>query len=184
LLILCACGKDNNLHKLTSVELVAINEDLLGEVTETSQVEKKNTFIEYIVKAKEQKKLKENIPYSYIQSIKVNSDDRLPGSNFIKPVFQSRKNYFPIDWVKEQDIEALISILGSTEKCNPYCDIFVSSLNLEDAEVGGYAALFIELYMYKKPIKFYGYVCPKVNEIRYDRILKWWEEQKKINNKL
>lgn len=69
---------------------------------------------------------------------------------------------FPDNWVKPNDVQYLISIMYSKEKCCGYMNIFSSTLLTEDAEVGGFAIIFLNSYISKTRINLGLNSNPKV----------------------
>ncbi len=87
---------------------------------------------------------------------------------------------FPDYWVTESDIETLMTMIESTQKC----DCLVNPLSSyipedENADVGGYAIKFIKAYINQEKVSIGHYVCPKTNLVEVEELLNWWEEVKK-----
>lgn len=85
---------------------------------------------------------------------------------------------FPIDWVKKENIDTLISLLSSRDSCNCFIDPLSSYIPNDFAEKGGYATVFIKSYKDKKPIKFGLYSCPKADRIMEKELINWWKNEK------
>jgi hypothetical protein len=86
---------------------------------------------------------------------------------------------FPIDWVKEEHIEYLISILESKEVCGCFINPLSSYLPLDDfAEKGGFAGIFLQAYKENRKVELGLYHCPKVDEKLNEELKKWWKEKK------
>lgn len=85
---------------------------------------------------------------------------------------------FPEDWVKPNDVQYLISIMHSKEKCCGYMNIFSSTITNEDAEVGGFAIIFLNSYISKTKINL-GLNCnPKVNLASIKKIETWYQKNR------
>ena len=86
---------------------------------------------------------------------------------------------FPDDWVKKENIEPLIKLLKSQEKCycivNPLSSYSASS---ESATVGGFAIELINSYRLKKKLSFGLWSCPETDERKANEIIAWWEKEK------
>ncbi|MFH1050540.1 MAG: hypothetical protein V1779_06365 [bacterium] len=98
--------------------------------------------------------------------------------------FVTFNDEFPNNWVKTSDIDTLISILNSQTRCKCLVSIYSSYIPFEDfAEMGGYAAIFIQLYKEKKAIIYsdFLYDCPKINKQLNDELIQWWNQTKNMN---
>ncbi|UPT69342.1 MAG: hypothetical protein M0D53_01920 [Flavobacterium sp. JAD_PAG50586_2] len=89
------------------------------------------------------------------------------------------QNDFPKDWVKIVDIDSLVSIIDSKEKCNCYFNPFSSYIPNDSAQVGGFAIEFIKAFKENKKVNLGLYSCPKLNEKEAEELKVWWENQKK-----
>lgn len=86
---------------------------------------------------------------------------------------------FPKNWVKPDDIEYLISIMKSKEKCCGYMNTFSSFISSENGEVGGFAIIFLNSYISKTKINM-GLNCnPKTDEESVTKIESWYRNSKK-----
>lgn len=89
---------------------------------------------------------------------------------------------FPENWVKETDIDTLISILSSKERCSCFLNPLSSKIPTDDyAETGGYAAVFIQSFMKNQKIELGLYACPKTDEILNSELINWWTAEKEKN---
>ena len=82
---------------------------------------------------------------------------------------------FPDDWVKRADIDTLLTLIESTQKCK--CVVSVLSSNIPDdnaTNIGGYAIKFINSYRNKSKYKFGTYDCPKTDAKSVEEINRWW----------
>ena len=84
---------------------------------------------------------------------------------------------FPQNWVKKEDIVYLIHIIDSKQKCCGYMNVFSSHINLDYAEVGGFAILFIKSYKENKQLNFGLNSNPKVDEKEIEIILNWYKNK-------
>ena len=87
---------------------------------------------------------------------------------------------FPNDWLTKKDIDTLIKLVNSKEKCNCFLNPLSSYIPTNDSgEVGGYAIWLITAYKEKKKVSFGLNACPKVDKTVADRLIKWWAVQTK-----
>ncbi|MET0944122.1 MAG: hypothetical protein ABWY22_01795 [Flavobacterium sp.] len=102
---------------------------------------------------------------------KYNKDSKL---NFI-----TLSGEFPENWVKPNDIQYLISIIHSKQKCCGYMNMFSSTISDENAEVGGFAIIFLNSYISRTKINL-GLNCnPKVDLASIRKIETWHQKQMK-----
>ncbi|OXA77530.1 hypothetical protein SAMN05444397_102594 [Flavobacterium aquidurense] len=84
---------------------------------------------------------------------------------------------FPENWVKPNDIQYLISIMHSKQKCCGYMNIFSSYISNDNAEVGGFAIIFLNSYISQTKINL-GLNCnPKTDPDSIKQIEMWYQEQ-------
>lgn len=84
---------------------------------------------------------------------------------------------FPENWVKPNDIGYLISIMRSKEKCCGYMNIFSSTISNQEAEIGGFAIIFLNSYISKTKINL-GLNCnPKTDIKSIKKIEKWYKNK-------
>lgn len=88
------------------------------------------------------------------------------------------KGEFPKDWVKSSDIEYLISIMDSKQKCCGYMNIFSSFISSKDAEVGGFAIIFLNSYISQTRINLGSNCNPKTNPASIRKIETWYQKNK------
>ncbi|MDA6068579.1 hypothetical protein NJT12_03000 [Flavobacterium sp. AC] len=92
--------------------------------------------------------------------------------------FVSMIGEFPDKWVKPNDIQYLMSIMRSKEKCCGYMNMFSSTLVTDNGEVGGFAVIFLNSYISNTKIKM-GLNCnPKTDKESIEKIEKWYQKQK------
>lgn len=112
-------------------------------------------------------------PISFLNSVVLQNDK----DTFINVI--TLVDEFPVDWVKPSDLDSLISLIASTKKCNciinPLSSYIPTNMN---ADIGGYALLFINSFRQKSKIDFGQYSCPKTDEQSVEAINKWWIEYK------
>jgi hypothetical protein len=135
----------------------------------------KFTSIEDLIQKKYSKTLapKDLNPKSFITLFaeKYNKDSKL---NFITLCGE-----FPGNWVKPNDIQYLISIMNSKEKCCGYMNIFSSTITNEPGEVGGFAIIFLNSYISKTKINLGSNCNPKVDLASIKKIDTWYQKQMK-----
>jgi hypothetical protein len=90
------------------------------------------------------------------------------------------KDSFPENWLKREDIDSLVKLVKSTDKCNCFLEPMSSYIPFNDsANVGGYAIKLIEAYKQQRKVSFGLYSCPKTNEKDADKLIRWWSHQEK-----
>ena len=99
-------------------------------------------------------------------------------NNGLSSVGISMVDEFPIDWVKEEHIDTLISMLNSKDTCGCYLNPLSSYIPNDFADKGGYAGIFIKAYKERKPVSLGLYLCPKVDQKLNEELVSWWEKQK------
>lgn len=88
---------------------------------------------------------------------------------------------FPENWVKSNDVEYLMSIMNSREKCCGYMNVFSSFISNENAEVGGFAIIFLNSYISNTKINL-GLNCnPKTDKESVKKIENWYRNMKDKN---
>ncbi len=86
---------------------------------------------------------------------------------------------FPVDWVKQSDIDTLVTLISSTKKCNCFLNPLSSYIPFnENADIGGYAIIFINSFRQKRKINLGLYSCPETEKKSVNEINKWWYEYK------
>jgi hypothetical protein len=112
---------------------------------------------------------KEYTPLGFIKAAKKTVNDN--PLNFI-----NTQNDFPEDWITPEDIDSLISIIDSKEKCNCYKNPLSSYIPNDSAETGGFAIEFIKAFKENKKVDLGLYSCPKVNKEEAEELKKWWRK--------
>ncbi|MGO4770066.1 hypothetical protein ACEN2I_00250 [Flavobacterium sp. W22_SRS_FK3] len=90
---------------------------------------------------------------------------------------------FPNDWVKPKDLQYLISIMYSKEKCCGYMSFFSSTISDENAEIGGFAIIFLNSYISHTKINLGLNSNPKTNEETTKKIEKWYNNNQNLQTK-
>jgi hypothetical protein len=86
---------------------------------------------------------------------------------------------FPEKWVKDEDVEYLISLIKSKKKCCSYINIYSSMITNEEAEVGGFAIIFLNSYIENKQINLGLVYSPKTDTKSIEIIESWYKNQSK-----
>ncbi|MBB4801376.1 hypothetical protein HNP37_001437 [Flavobacterium nitrogenifigens] len=86
---------------------------------------------------------------------------------------------FPDNWVKQNDVQYLISIMHSKEKCCGYMNILSSHISKDDAEVGGFAIIFLNSYINKTKINLGLNSYPKTDKESIKKIENWYKKTAK-----
>ena len=71
---------------------------------------------------------------------------------------------FPDNWLKREDIDSLMKIVNSKEKCNCFLNPLSSYIPYDSADIGGYAVAMVSSFRQKKKVSFGLYACPKTNK--------------------
>lgn len=124
---------------------------------------------------KKNKESKEYYKTIYIKDLEPKSFIAICKQRYNKTAFNSvtMSGEFPDNWVKPKDVKYLISIMHSKEKCCGYMNIFSSHLSSEDAEVGGFAIIFLNSYITKTKINLGLNSYPKTDEELIKKIESW-----------
>lgn len=143
---------------------------LLSSFTEKSKV-KTNDSTKFSLNPKSENNIKDLDAKKFIDlCIKnYNGDRKL---NYV--VFSGD---FPKNFIKKQDIEYLIDKVNSKQKCCGYMNIFSSYISSDNAEVGGFAILFLKSYIEKKQLNFGLNSNPKVDEKEIEVIQNWYKNE-------
>ncbi|WP_166924111.1 hypothetical protein [Flavobacterium poyangense] len=87
---------------------------------------------------------------------------------------------FPENWVKPDDIAYLISILDSKKKCCGYMNVFSSFISSDNAEVGGFALLFLKSYKTNTRINLGLNSNPKADKVEAKMYKDWYYKSIKL----
>jgi hypothetical protein len=85
---------------------------------------------------------------------------------------------FPVDWVKREHIDTLITMLDSKDSCGCFLNPLSSYIPNGFAEKGAYAAIFIKSYKDNQAVSFGLYACPKIDEKLNKELIDWWKKTK------
>ena len=86
---------------------------------------------------------------------------------------------FEENWVTKNDLEYLISVINSKQKCCGYMNVFSSFICSENAEVGGFAVIFLKSFKEKSIINLGLNSNPKFDKTESEKILTWYENYEK-----
>ncbi len=84
---------------------------------------------------------------------------------------------FPENWVKNEDIEYLMSLIKSKKKCCSYINIYSSFMTTEQAEVGGFAIIFMNSLIENKKINLGLTNSPKTDIKEIEKIESWYKNR-------
>lgn len=116
---------------------------------------------------------KQFTPISFLSAV-VKKNDKDAPINVI-----TMTDEFPEDWVKESDIDTLMTLIQSTKKCNCILNPLSSYIPINnDADIGGYAIIFVNSFRQKTKIKLGLYNCPKTDKQSVKEINNWWTTYK------
>ena len=159
ILLFAACGQNKPTKTENTIDSIQINKytDTLQQNSDTILWLTPNEFT----------------PISFLNAvIKQNDKDTL--INVITMVDE-----FPVDWVKQSDIDTLITLITSTKKCNCFLNPLSSYIPTnKNADIGGYAIIFINSFRQKSKINLGLYSCPKTDKKSAEIINKWWKVYK------
>lgn len=77
------------------------------------------------------------------------------------------------NWIRSTDLDSLISLVESKEKCSCYLNPLSSYIPKDSAEVGGFAIEFLKAFKENRKVNLGLYSCPKVDK-REALELKLW----------
>ena len=84
---------------------------------------------------------------------------------------------FPKDWVKKKDLEYLIGKINSEQKCCGYMNVFSSFISSENAEVGGFAIIFLKSYKENKKINLGLNSNTKIDKREIEILMNWYKNK-------
>ncbi|GAA5024544.1 hypothetical protein GCM10011506_08240 [Marivirga lumbricoides] len=112
-------------------------------------------------------------PLSFIEEVRIRDGEH--GDTLFRVLTMIDK--FSNDWVKRNDIDTLMNLIQSTEKCACFLNPLSSYIPIDDyAEIGGFARLFIQSYKENQPIDLGLYLCPKVDKLKNEELTQWWRK--------
>lgn len=85
---------------------------------------------------------------------------------------------FPKDWVKKKYLEYLIGKINSEQKCCGYMNVFSSFISSENAEVGGFAIIFLKSYKENTKINLGLNSNPKIDKKEIEILMNWYKNKK------
>jgi hypothetical protein len=85
---------------------------------------------------------------------------------------------FPENWLKDEDVEYLMSLIKSKKKCCSYINIYSSFITTEQAEVGGFAIIFMNSFIENKKVDLGLANSPKTDAKAIERIESWYRNRK------
>ncbi len=107
-------------------------------------------------------------PLSFLATVRRSKDKNFP---------VTMVNYFPKNWVVRKDVDSLMKLINSQQKCNCIVNPVSSYTPSDGADLGGYATWLIESYRQKTKLKFGLFVCPKSNKAKVAVLTQWWKSQ-------
>jgi hypothetical protein len=111
-------------------------------------------------------------PYSFLEIMKRKG----PASDNLAVIVMT--DSFPYNWIKPEDIDSLIKLVNSKEKCNCFLNPLSSHIPNDSADIGGYAVALIASFKQKEKVSFGLYACPKTNKKDADELIQWWTTEK------
>lgn len=82
---------------------------------------------------------------------------------------------FPSNWLKRGDIDTLIKLVTSKEKCNCFLNPLSSFIPRDSADIGGYAGRLLDAYRRDTVVSFGLYACPKATDKDSEDLKLWWQ---------
>jgi hypothetical protein len=160
ILLFIACGQD----KPAKVE----------NTIDTIQITKQIDTLQYNSDTFHWLTPKEFTPSSFLNAV-IDKNDKDTIINVI-----TMEDDFPVDWVKHSDIDTLVKLITSTKKCKCFLNPLSSYIPTnKNADIGGYAIIFINSFRQKSKINLGLYSCPTTDQKSVEEITKWWTEYKK-----
>jgi len=202
---------DTSTFYVADKEGLTIFKNIINGALDSTSTDKQVGLIEYFSKGRPileaklfadgivykfgEKEYKERLTYQAGMYLDQISNSFLTGYNidplsFINTVILDKKNElivtasgtFPDNWIKDTDVDSLIKLVKSKEKCPCLVSPLSSFLPFDSvSQVGGYAILMVKAYKEGKNFGFGLYICPKENDKEADSLIRWYS-QKKGNN--
>jgi hypothetical protein len=88
------------------------------------------------------------------------------------------ENDFPENWITKADIDSMMKLIQSTEKCHCVLNPLSSVMSRDSAELGGYVAMLVKSYKENTKIDIGPGLCPKTNSQEATEFMNWWETKK------
>lgn len=89
-------------------------------------------------------------------------------------------NKADLNWIKEEDLPILMSLIESKEPSYCVMQFISSQLLFEKSTIGGQVMNLIDSYRYRKQYPYFLIDCSKNDYRRAEEIKKWWNEKIKI----
>jgi len=86
-------------------------------------------------------------------------------------------NDFPENWVTAKDIDSLLILASSRRKCNCFQNLVSSHIPFDNAEVGGFATIFINSFKQNKKVDLGFGACPKTDLGVVKELEEWWSKK-------
>lgn len=81
---------------------------------------------------------------------------------------------FTKDWIKEAEIDTLMTLITSREKCKCILNPMSSHIPIGDsADLGGYTIEILKAYRQNRSFQFKLWACPKTNEKEVNELTTW-----------
>jgi uncharacterized protein len=118
--------------------------------------------------------LKDYSVYQFIELLKI--DNEKPNQlNILTVGMQTPEN-----WVSAKDIDSLMTFINSTEPAKCVMQVVSSHLPLGDSStIGGQVMDIIEAFKENKSYPTILTSCAKTDQERIEKLIEWWNEQKK-----
>ncbi len=98
--------------------------------------------------------------------------------------FVTTSGDFPDKWIKTTDIDSLIKLVKSKEKCACLVNPLSSYIPIDsNAELGGYAIDMISSYREGRNFSFSLWTCPKESDQLADSLILWYSQRKKTRSR-
>jgi hypothetical protein len=111
---------------------------------------------------------------SYLEMLRLDTSNHVSGNILIIT------DHFPTHFVKTKEIDSLLTLVKSKQKCRCVLNPLSSYIPLnKTAELGGYVIALINSYKINKPYSIGLYSCPQVDDKEADDLIHWWESKNK-----
>jgi hypothetical protein len=89
--------------------------------------------------------------------------------------FITISNNFPKNWVTKKDVDSLMKLISSKDKCKCVVNPLSSYLPTHDsANLGGYAILLVKSFKEKKKVDIGLHSCPITSNKDVAELKEWW----------
>ena len=89
-------------------------------------------------------------------------------------------NKADLDWINEEDLPFLMSLIESKEPSYCVMQFISSQLLFEKSTIGGQVMNLIDSFRFKKQYPYFLVDCSKNDARRAEEIKRWWNEKIKI----